>query len=241
MLSIHDDKVRLKAGADWVEFGLEKIDNRIFRTDLTAVEAPGAFDETIILPYGDVQHELTAFAYEGRYYLDVDQDPTASPTNGPVVLKVGGLPYRLVLVEGSDGRKYLDYEANQAVYVAGVVTTKLTAKFKGQGKTYNLRLGDDIRDIIVTLTENNRALASQPESAVLKIRSEAGVITARELTSKGSGDWAYRVADEDFEELVVGTYSVEVYGHWTDGTNGTFPTSGALTLNVFSKMDTSND
>jgi histidinol dehydrogenase len=40
---------------------------------------------------------------------------------------------------------------------------------------------------------------------------------------------------------VVGTYSVEVYGHWTDGTNGTFPTSGALTLNVFTKMDTSND
>lgn len=98
-------------------------------------------------------------------------------------------------------------------------------------KNYELRAGDDIRRLAFTLQSNRRALTEEPTSAVLKITVGSGT-EERDLTLSG-GEWVYDFTDDDFIDLVAGTYQAKIYATWSNGKNGTFPTKGAITIVVY--------
>lgn len=96
-------------------------------------------------------------------------------------------------------------------------------------KTYQLKQGDDIREIRLKLTST-----IDPVAAVLIIKN-GGTRIERNLIQDGL-EWTYRFTDNDFIALAPGRYQAEVYATFEDGTNGTYPTVSTLIVQVFAKL-----
>lgn len=95
-------------------------------------------------------------------------------------------------------------------------------------RTYKLKIGDDYRELAITLTRNRQSLEAQPTSAIIRIKGN-GTVHTRTLTLS-AGKWRYRFTDDDWADFPAGSYTAEVYATMSDGTNLTFPTSGTLTV-----------
>lgn len=98
---------------------------------------------------------------------------------------------------------------------------------------YELREGDDIREIKITLVG---APSAPTEALMIITRGEVRI--ERDLALSG-GKWRYRFEDADFEDLIGSpsgvTYKLEVYATFSDGTNGTYPTRPGGQVKVFSR------
>lgn len=96
-------------------------------------------------------------------------------------------------------------------------------------KTYKMSDIDDVREIVIDLDENKKALAGAkiPVTAVLKM-NRAGVETSRNLQVAGSSV-KYRVTDADLaDDFRNGILSARVHTKHTDGSDGCFPTPPAF-------------
>jgi hypothetical protein len=242
MLSVANEKVRMRvAGGTWYEFGLERILGRVHNGIFTAISAPsGTFDEYAVLTYGSSNYRLLLEDIEDRRYLTLEQEPTVEAATDEFTLKVNGLPFRPAIVRTEDSdRNYLDW-INARAYSGGNVRQKLTAKFKGAGKNYTMRVGDDARDMIIVLTENGAATTA-PIACTLKAVKD-GVLRKRSLEDLGGNEWGYRYNDDDFDsDFAAGTYQLQVYGEFEDGSNATWPTAGNLSLTITDKFTDSED
>ena len=98
-------------------------------------------------------------------------------------------------------------------------------------KLYELKQGDDIREFAATLTSDQ-----EPESALLIIRA-GDIRIERELTQESDGDWKYRFTDDDFTALAgKSIYQGEIYATFSDGSNGTYPTRGQITIKIYPRL-----
>lgn len=102
-------------------------------------------------------------------------------------------------------------------------------------KTYELKEGDDIREIRLTLTST-----PEPVSAILIISYEDTIRITRDLVEDGD-EWTYRFTDADFVDLAPPargskTFKAEVYATFSDDTNGTYPTRGTLQIKVYARL-----
>jgi hypothetical protein len=113
-LYVEGDKVHFKSDDGlWYKFGLQRIDNVIYRTEWELADDPGpGYDESAVLPLGDEKYKVFAITRpeDGLVYLDYEQLPTAEPLTDPIILSVNSIDYRLIMVDGPGG-VYLDYEA----------------------------------------------------------------------------------------------------------------------------------
>lgn len=247
-LSIVNGKVQLKSDDDnWYEFPLERILDTVHHGDITLVATPpvGADEKAVIEASNGELYDAFLFTYDGRTYLDIGQTPSSDPETEAIQLPVDGQDYKMDLQVGSDGRVYYRWIVAYE-YAAGYVYLDLTAEFYKMGRTLTIREGDDARDIRFLLTEKRRTLTTAPDRVIMKVDMESSGIQTRELTDRSdikSGVWAYRLSDSDFEIFASGSYSVQLYGYWEDGTQATWPTkpSNGLTLIVESKLDTELD
>jgi hypothetical protein len=116
-LSIVNNKVRVKADdGTWYEFPLQISFDRVHHGDLVAVADPGdGSDEHIVLTVAGNNYKVEAITHDERGYLSVNQTPVEEASHDPVVLNIGSAPYRIILVVGPDGRKYLDYVSYSSV------------------------------------------------------------------------------------------------------------------------------
>jgi len=244
-VSVVDNKVQLKSdNGIWYEFPLVRIGDFVAEGEITEVadqNVTGDERATIEADDGELYDFFLFTGPDDRQYSDIGQTPSALPDNGPVRAAVDGQLHRLDLITGPDDRIYDRWVVAQ-VYAEGYVYLDLTANFYKQGSELTVREGDDAREIMILLKHGRRTLATQPERAILKIDLESSGIETRELTyvpDIAEGLWSYRLIDLDFTLIPIGTWNVQVYGFWSDGTEATWPTQDrdALTLIVEEKLD----
>ena len=112
-LYVEDEKVHFKSDDGlWYKFGLQRINNEIYRTDWELADDPGpGYDEHAVLPLGGEKYKVYAMtrSEDGLVYLDYGQVPTLEEVTEPIVLKVSSIPYRLVMEDGPSG-VYLNYQ-----------------------------------------------------------------------------------------------------------------------------------
>jgi hypothetical protein len=106
--------------------------------------------------------------------------------------------------------------------------------------TYKMRIGDDVREMVVTLSRTGSEDWQEPTEAVLKIKPRYGSLVEKTLERGDEdidGQWVYQWTEDEIEDLGAGRHKAQIYATFNDGLHATFPTKDFLVIEILPMLE----